>query len=153
MSLIRWNPVRDLTAWPSEVSSLQREMNRVFDSFFRTDETSPGLSLWSPSVDIAERDDAYTVSVELPGVKKDDIAVSIENNILTITGEKKQEEKVPQGSWRRVERIYGSFQRSFTLPATVKADAIEAKFEDGILRVTVPKADEARQKQIEVKVR
>lgn len=154
MSLIRWNPTRDLATFPSDMFSLQREMNRMFDSFFRgADE--PGLitSSWVPAVDVAEEDEAYVVKVELPGVNKDDVKITLESNILTIRGEKKAESEVKEKNYHRTERSYGAFQRSFTLPTTVKNDRIDAVYKDGILSITLPKAEEAKPKQIEVKVK
>lgn len=152
MSLIRWNPTRELPAWPSEMLSIQREMNRLFDSFFRNDDAPAGLSMWTPAVDIIERDSEYEVRMELPGVCKDDVKITIENNVLTIRGEKKQQSAEEEKDFRRIERSYGSFQRSFTLPTTVRAEKIEAAVAEGVLSVKLPKADEARSKQIEVKV-
>ena len=154
MSLIRWKPTRDLTSFPSDMVSLQREMNRVFDSFFNgVDE--PGLlnGTWVPAVDVAEGDDTYTVKMELPGVNKEDVKITLESNILTIRGEKRAEGEVKEKNYHRTERSYGSFQRSFTLPTTVKNDKIDAVYKDGILTVTLPKAEEAKPKQIEVKVK
>ncbi len=154
MSLIRWNPTRDLATFPSDMASLQREMNRMFDSIFRgVDE--PGLfnGSWMPAVDVAEEDNAYVVKVELPGVSKDDVKITLESNILTVQGEKKAEKEVNEKSYRRTERSYGSFQRSFTLPTIVKNDKIDAVFKDGILSITLPKVEEAKPKQIEVKVK
>jgi len=154
MSLVRWNPTRESVMWPSDLFGIQREMNRMFDGFFRginDEETS--LSTWSPAVDVAEHDDVYVVKVELPGVNKDDVKVTIESNILTIRGEKKQEKEVKKENYHRVERSYGSFQRSFTLPSTVKSDKIDAAYKDGILTIAVPKAEEAKPKQIYVKVK
>jgi len=154
MSLVRWNPTRESVMWPSDLFGIQREMNRMFDGFFRginDEETS--LSTWSPAVDVAEHDDVYVVKVELPGVNKDDVKVTIESNILTIRGEKKQEKEVKKENYHRVERSYGSFQRSFTLPSTVKSDKIDAAYKDGILTIAVPKAEEAKPKQIDVKVK
>lgn len=152
MSLIRWNPTRDL-AWPSELFSIQREMNRLFDTFARSDEGTSGLSMWTPAVDVAERDDEYLVRLELPGVQKEDVKITIENNVLSIRGEKKREENTNENDYRRIERSYGTFVRSFTLPMAVRADKIEAKAQDGILTVRLPKAEEARPKQIEVQVK
>jgi HSP20 family protein len=130
-------------------------MNRLFDTFFhagwRDEEAS--LTAWTPSVDIAERDNEYLVKVELPGVEKNDVSITLESNILTIKGTKQQEKNEKGKEYHRVERTYGAFQRSFTLPTTVKADSIEAVFKDGILSVTLPKADEAKPRQIEVKVK
>jgi HSP20 family protein len=154
MSLIRWNPTRDLASFPSGMFNMQREMNRMFDHFIRgVDE--PGLlnDNWLPAVDVAEKDNEYVVNVELPGVNKDDVKITLESNILTIRGEKKTEKETNQKNFRRMERSYGSFQRSFTLPTSVKNDKIDAEYKDGILSITLPKAEEAKPKQIEVKVK
>jgi HSP20 family protein len=155
MSLIRWNPTRDLVSFPSEISNLQREMNRMFDSFFRSGADEPGLlsGNWMPPVDVAEEENEYIVKVELPGVNKDDVKITLESNILTIRGEKKDEKEIKEKNYHRMERNYGSFQRSFTLPTTVKTDKIDASYKDGILVVTLPKAEESKPKQIEVKVK
>lgn len=153
MSLIRWNPTRERTAWPSEMLSIQRDMNQLFDSFFRNDDSFTGLSVWTPAVDIVERDGEYEVRMELPGVRKDDVRITIENNVLTIRGDKKPPSAEEEKGYRRVERSYGSFLRSFALPTTVRAEKIEALVADGILTVRLPKADEARAKEIEVNVK
>jgi len=155
MSLIRWNPTRDLAAFPSEISSLQRDLNRIFDSFVRGGLDEPGFinASWMPAVDVAEEDNQYVVKVELPGVNKDDVNISLESNVLTIRGEKKTEQQQKGKNYHRVERSFGAFHRSFTLPSTVKVDKIDAVFKDGILAVTMPKAEEAKPKQIEVKVK
>jgi HSP20 family protein len=156
MSLVRWNPARELERWAPDFFGVQREINRLFDDFFRGGmqaEEASGRSYWSPAVDIAERDNEYVVKVELPGVNKDDVKITLESNILTIRGEKKQEKEEKGENSHRLERSYGSFQRSFTLPTIVKNDKIDAVYRDGILTVTLPKAEEAKPKQIEVKVR
>jgi len=156
MSLIRWNPTHELDRWPSDFFGIQREINRVFDSFIRggvqADE-SLMTSYWTPAVDIAEKQDEYIVKMELPGVNKDDVKINLESNILTIKGEKKQEKEEMEKNLHRIERSYGSFQRSFTLPTTVKSDKIDAVFKDGVLSISLPKAEEAKPKQIEVKVK
>lgn len=154
MSLIRWNPARDLASFPSDMFSLQREMNKVFDSFFRSVD-EPGLlnASWTPAVDVAEEDNDYIVKVELPGVSKDDVKITLESNILTVRGEKKAEKEIDEKNYHRTERSYGSFQRSFALPTTVKNDNIGAEYKDGILSITLPKAEEVKPKQIEVKVK
>jgi HSP20 family protein len=129
-------------------------MNRMLDTFFRggvADDGSFG-NFWSPAVDIREHEDAYLVEVELPGLTKDDVKITMENNILTIQGEKKHEKEEKRGDYHRTERVYGSFQRSFTLPSSVKNDKIEAQYKNGILTVTLPKVEEAKPKAIEVKV-
>lgn len=153
MSLIRWNPTRDLDSFPSDMFSLQKEMNRMFDSFFRgVDEPSLLNGTWIPAVDVSEEQEVYVVKVELPGVSKDDVKITLESNILTIRGEKKAESEVKEKNYHRAERSYGSFQRSFTLPSTVKNDKIDAVYKDGILTVSLPKAEESKPKQIEVRV-
>ncbi len=158
MSLIRWSPVRDLTPWGtdlfSDLSHINREMNRLFDSFLRggvSDDGSFG-TFWNPPVDIREREDAYLVEVELPGLTKDDVKITMENNVLMIKGEKSQESEEKRGSCHRTERVYGSFLRSFTLPSSVKNDKIEAQYKNGVLTITLPKVEEAKPKAIEVKV-
>jgi HSP20 family protein len=154
MALVRWNPARELTAWPSGLFGLQREMNNMFDSFFRgSQDEDTSLSAWAPAVDIAEHDDAYTVKMELPGVNKDEVKITLESNILTIRGEKKHEKDTKKENYHRIERIYGSFERSFTLPTTVKSDKIDAAYNNGVLQITLPKAEEAKPKQIEVKAK
>jgi HSP20 family protein len=156
MSLVRWSQARDLPTFPSDVLNIQREINRMFDSFFRsgwTEDTSLAPAVWSPATDIAEDDTGYSVKVELPGVRKEDVRITMENAVLTIRGEKKQEKESKRNNVHRVERAYGSFQRSFTLPSSVKSEKIEATFADGILTITLPKAEEARPKQIDVKVK
>jgi len=155
MALVRWKPARELAAWPSDIFGIQRQMNRMFDSFFNSgmQESDSMLSAWTPAVDIAERDDEYLVKVELPGVSKDDVKVTLESNILTIRGEKKQEKETKNEGYHRVERSYGSFERSFTLPTSVKNDKIDAGYKDGVLIISLPKAEESKPKQIEVKVK
>jgi len=155
MSLVRWNPARDLATWPSDLFGMQREMNRMFDNFFRTSDRSEdsSLTVWTPAVDITEHDDDFAVKVELPGINKDDVKITLDSNILTLRGEKKQEKETKKENYHRVERSYGSFQRSFTLPANVKSDKIDASYKDGILTINLPKAEEAKPKQVEVKVK
>lgn len=156
MSLIRWNPTRELINWPTGIAGMQREINRLFDNFFRGSVQDDGTffsSVWAPAVDIAEHENEYVVKVELPGVSKDDVKVTLESNILTIRGEKKKEKEFKEDDYHRMERSYGAFQRSFALPSSVKSDKIDAAYEDGILTVTLPKAEEAKPKQIEVKVK
>lgn len=156
MTLIRWKPAHELARWPSDLWNMQREINRVFDSFMQggtQDDGSLGLSMWTPAVDIVERENEYEVKVELPGVSKDDVKITLESNVLTIRGEKKQEREEKGENTHRVERSYGSFQRSFTLPTIVKSDKIDARYSDGVLAIILPKAEEAKPKQIEVKVK
>jgi HSP20 family protein len=156
MSLIRWNTARDLPTFPSDVMNMQREINQVFDNFFRgglPEDEAFVPSVWTPAVDIAEHENEYSVRLELPGVNKDDVKITMQHNVLSVRGEKKQEKESKGSSFHRVERSYGAFQRNFTLPSTVKADRIDASYADGILTIVLPKAEEAKPKQIEVKVK
>ncbi len=155
MTLMRWTPQRELPTLPSEVWSMQREINRMFDNFFRGGAGEEALQMpsWDPAVDVAENDDAYVVKVELPGVNRNDVKIVVQDRQLTIRGEKKQEKDAKEANYHRIERSYGAFQRTFTLPSGVKADKIEAAYTDGILAVTLPKAEEARAKEIEVRVK
>ncbi len=156
MSLVRWNPARDLSAFPSDVLSMRKEFNRLFDSFFHgdiSDTTSAFTSAWIPAVDIAEGENDFVVKMELPGVAKEDVKITMQEGVLTVKGEKKQEKESKGSDYRRVERSYGSFQRSFSLPTAVRAGDIDATFSDGVLHITLPKAEEAKPKQIDVRVK
>ena len=113
---------------------------------------SMALAEWSPLVDITEDDKEYLITAELPEVQKNDVKVTLENGVLTITGERKFEKEESHKKWHRVERAYGSFARSFSLPTDVDAAKIHAEFKDGLLKVRVTKSEAARPKQIEVKV-
>jgi len=147
MAIIRWNPRRDLLG-------MREEMNMLLGDFFspdrRGDETN--FACWAPRVDIAEENGNYELVADLPGLKKDDIKVEIHDNILTLRGEKKLEEEKKEKSYRLAERCYGEFVRAFTLPENANRDAIEAQFKDGVLRLTIPKTEQPKPKQIEVKV-
>jgi|SRR5713101_220849 len=149
MALIRWNPLRDLPTW-SSVADLLPEL-----SFFRGGNVDDGSygTFWSPAMDIVEHDDAYVVECELPGLTKEDVKISVQGNILTIRGEKKSQHEEKGANYHRQERTYGSFVRSFTLPSYVKSDKIDARYVNGILTINLPKAEEAKPKDIEVKVK
>lgn len=156
MSIARWNPVRYFATFPSDILGMQREINHMFNRFFRGDEVE-GSELsttnWVPAVDLAEKDDEYVAKVELPGVNKNDVKITLQDNILTIRGEKKDEKETKNSSFHRIERSYGAFQRSFALPTSVKNENVDAQYKDGILTISLPKAEEAKRKQIEVKVK
>jgi HSP20 family protein len=133
---------------------LQNRLNRLIDFPLApfVEETLP-LTTWVPACDIYETDKEIVVKAELPGIKKEDVFVSIENNLLTIRGERKFEEEVKRENFHRVERSYGEFLRSFTLPAFIDPTKILAEFKEGLLMVFLPKREEAKPKQIEVKVK
>jgi HSP20 family protein len=150
MTLVRWNPVNNFA---NEFLNMQREMDCALDRFRGGAHDDSDNSLFLPAVDISEHAEAYEVKVELPGVDKNDVKITVHKDILTIKGEKKQEEEKKGKNFHRVERSYGSFQRSFTLPSSVKGEKIEAVYNDGILTVTLPKVEEAKPKEIEVKVK
>ncbi|OEU44421.1 MAG: molecular chaperone [Desulfobacterales bacterium S7086C20] len=137
-----------------ELSPFRKEMDRLWNRF--SDETPFARTfseMWSPSVDISETKDNFVVKAELPGLEAKNVNVSISGDILTIRGEKKTEEEEKDEHYHRVERYSGSFQRVFQLPSGVKADKIEANFDKGVLKVTLPKVEEAKKKEIEVKVK
>lgn len=132
---------------------MRRFFGEGFDPFKKLAEENWSLATWSPTCDIYENDNEIVVKAELPEVKKEDVNVSIDNNILTIRGERKFSEETKKENYHRLERSYGEFFRSFTLPAFVDAGKVNAEFKDGMLRVTMPKREEAKPKQIEVKVK
>ena len=143
-----------LTPWEPflGVATLQDQVNRLFnDVFERTGEES-SLSAWAPAVDIYEPEHELVVKADLPEVDPKDLDIRVENNILTIRGERKFEKKVNEENYLRVERGFGSFARSFTLANTVKPDAIKADYQNGVLTLSIPKREEAKPKQIKVNV-
>src|SRR6266851_5516755 len=133
-------------------SALQDQINRLFnDAFERTDGES-NLTAWAPAVDISENEHELVVKADLPGIEAKGLDIRVENNVLTIRGERKFEKKVDQDNYLRVERAYGSFARSFALANTVNSDAIKADYQNGVLTLTIPKREEAKPKQIKVNV-
>jgi HSP20 family protein len=141
----RWEPVRGLTTF-------QDQINRVFhDAFDRTGEDA-SLTAWAPAVDIYETEHELVVKADLPDIDPKDLDIRVENNILTIRGERKFEKQVNEDKYLRVERSYGSFARSFTLANTVNTIAIKAEYQNGVLTLTIPKREEAKPKQIKVNV-
>lgn len=145
MALVRFQPFVD------EFQGLQDRINRIFG------ETAPGrwgseetMGAWAPLCDIYEVGDDIVVKCELPGVDRNDIDVQVENNVLTVRGERKREKEVKSDNVYRTERSYGLFSRSFTLPVTVDTEKIKAEFRDGVLHVTLPKVDEAKPRKIKV---
>ena len=139
MAIIRWDPFREMT-------NLQGQVNRLADSLW-----SGRPESWVPAVDVFDTKEAVVLKAELPGMKVDDIQIEVDDNVLTVKGERSFEEKVDEQRYYRVERRYGSFQRSLALPQGVKADEIRATYEDGVLQVTVPKSEAERPRRIEVK--
>jgi len=149
MTIMRWRPTRELRPWGNMFDS-DRPMSRMLEEFFGHERE--GTMYWGPNVDILETGDSYEIHAELPGVKQEDVKLSLDNNVLTISGEKKQELKEDRDNFVRVERSYGHFERSFSLPATVQAEKVRANFGDGVLTVTLPKAEQAKARQINIEV-
>ncbi len=149
MAIVRWwDPLRDLT-------SIQEKMNQLFeDTFSRTRgrEETFGKGVWTPAVDILETNDAVIVKAELPGVDRDRIGVDVKDGILTLHGERRFEKDVKEENYHRIERSYGTFHRSFSMPSSVEQDKISARFKDGVLEVTLPKREKEKPKQIKVDV-
>jgi HSP20 family protein len=154
MNLIRWQrPV--LTPWSSfgQLSNLRNEIDRLFDSpLADLTHASNLLSGWTPALDVYEQKENFLIKAELPGMKKEDITVSLHDGSLSISGERKSETKHEDAEVYRAERFFGRFQRTVTLPAQVAADKVKAQYQDGILTVTLPKTEEAKPKQINVSV-
>jgi HSP20 family protein len=146
MAIMRWRP------W-GDVVSIQDEMNRLFDDFFGRVPAKDVDGRWIPSVDISENENSLYVDVEIPGMKKEDIKVSLEHNVLSLKGEKKQEKEFKEENYHRWERRYGSFARSFELPVPVQADKIKASYKSGVLHVELPKAEEVKPKEIPIEVK
>jgi HSP20 family protein len=145
MSIVRYDPFRD-------IRNLQEEVNRLFSTNLSRSFPDEGIArgAWNPSVDIYENKDQIVLEAELPGMNREDFDVTIENNVITVRGERRFEKKDEADSYHRVERSYGSFTRSFTLPQTVTADSATAEYRNGVLRVTLPKREEVKARRIEV---
>lgn len=147
MALVRWTPRKSIL-------DLYNEVNRLFDSFFAPVEEEETLATsFYPAVDIEEKDKEYCVTVELPGVKKNDVKITVKDNLLTISGEKKSEKEEKGKNYHRSERVFGTFQRTFRLPDLVDQENISAEYKDGVLHITIPKKEEAVAKEIEIKVK
>ena len=154
MNIIKWQRPT-LTNWPSfgRLSDLRDEIDRLFESPL-SELTRPSqlLSGWTPALDVYENKDNFVVKAELPGMKKEDIEVSLHDGSLSISGERKTESKHEEGEVYRAERFFGRFQRTVTLPTTVAADKVKAAYNDGVLTITLPKTEEAKPKKIDVSV-
>lgn len=146
MELIRWEPFDGL-------NRIQARINDLFEESFRPRTLSnPAGGVWIPPVDVLESRDSYLIRAELPGMKKEDFTLEVKDGTLNLSGERKFEEPANGVEYHRVERVAGKFIRSFSLPQTVKSDEIKASYRDGILEVHVPKAEEAKPKQIAINV-
>jgi HSP20 family protein len=153
MALVRWEPVRELT-------SLQSEMNRLFNTFFESPSTGAGagggnggaLRRWLPAMDLVETDDHFVLRADLPGLSQDDVSIELEDNVLTVAGERKAEHEDQKEGFYRVERSFGHFRRSLTLPEGVNAEGITASFDKGVLEVRIPKPEERKPRRVAIQV-
>ena len=145
MAVVRWDPFRDLNL-------LQDRMNRLFDDAgrgWRADEPA-ATTTWSPAVDIFETEGEIVVKAELPGMERKDITLHLENNVLSLRGERKFEKETKDENYHRIERSYGAFSRSFAIPATVDEEKITADYKDGVLKIVLPKKEQVKPKQIKI---
>jgi len=149
MTTMRWDPFQDLRTAQDETAQMSPELAHALGLHAQRD--SGRATAWAPALDISERKDAYLVAVELPGLKPEDLDITMEDGLLTIQGERHFAHDSSEQQFHRVERRYGTFRRSITLPAHAIAEGIEASFEDGVLQILVPKAEEAKPKRIQVR--
>ena len=152
MALVRWNPARELL-------NVDREFKKMFNLFenrfgFSGDKDTEEYesAVWMPLTDISETKDAYNLKLDIPGVDKKDVKISFANGELQISGERKEEKEEKDSKYHRVERSFGKYYRSFRLPEKIKDNEIKAEFKNGSLNITIPKADEVKPKEIEIKV-
>ncbi len=149
MALIRWEPVREL-------SSIQNEMNRLFNTFFDTPQQGNGggsaLRRWVPAMDLVETSDEFVLRADLPGLSENDVNIELEDNVLTVSGERKSEHEERKEGYYRVERASGSFSRSLTLPEGIDPESVKATFDRGVLEVRIPKPEERKPRKVAISV-
>jgi HSP20 family protein len=151
MALIRWEPVR-------EISSIQSEMNRLFNSFFETPTAASGngggapARRWIPAMDLAETEGEFVLKADLPGLSEGDVSIELDDNVLTVSGERKAEHEERKEGYYRVERSFGRFSRSLTLPDGVEADAVKASFDHGVLEIHIPKPEAKQPRKVAISV-
>jgi len=145
MAIVRWEPLRELT-------SLQNEMNRLFSSAFDTPSNSNGSTLrrWMPAMDLVETEDHFVLTADLPGMTEADVNIEVDDRVLTVSGERKAKHEAAKDGYHRVERAFGSFSRSLTLPKGVNAEAVAAGFENGVLEIRIPKPEQPRPRKISI---
>lgn len=142
MALVRWEPARELEAF-------QTDMNRLFDSFFRSD-TSSSVRRWAPATDLTEDGDSLVLKLDLPGLSDEDVAVEVDGNVLTVSGERRDERESKEGGVLRLERSFGKFSRSFTLPEGTDPESIKGGFDKGVLELRIPKPAEKQPQRIDI---
>ena len=145
MTIVRWEPLREL-------NSLQSEMNRLFNTVFDTPSNGPGAVMrrWMPAMDLVESGDHFVLRADLPGMGEDDVSIEFEDGTLTISGERKAEHEEQEEGFHRVERSFGAFSRSLTLPQGIDPDAVTAGFDRGVLEVRIPKPEQRKPRRIEI---
>lgn len=150
MALIRWEPI-------GELNTIQNEMNRLFNTFFDQSGTSgrgsgEGRRRWIPAMDLVETDDHYVLRADLPGLSDDDVNVELQDNVLTVSGERRTEHQDRQEGYYRLERAFGGFSRSLTLPEGVDPDGVQAHFDRGVLEISIPKPEQKKPRQVQIKL-
>jgi len=145
VAIVRWEPFREL-------SSLQTEMNRLFNAAFDTSSSGGGNGgrRWAPAMDLLETEDHFVLRADLPGMTESDVNIEVEDNVLTVSGERKAEHEENREGFYRVERAFGAFSRSLTLPKGIDADAVSASFDKGVLEVRIPKPEERKPRRITI---
>ena len=150
-TMMRWDPFQDLRTAQDEMAQMSPMLAHALGLHTQQGSGRAASTTWEPALDISERKDAYLVTVELPGLKPEDLDITMEDGLLTIKGERQFTSESSEQQFHRVERRYGAFRRSITLPAHAMAEEIQASFEDGVLQILVPKAEEAKPKRIQVR--
>jgi len=150
-TMMRWDPFQDLRSAQDEMAQMSPMLAHALGLHTQQSNARATTTAWAPALDISERKDAYLVMAELPGIEPDDLQITMEDGLLTIQGERQFAQESSEQQFHRVERRYGAFRRAITLPAQVQADQIEASFDNGVLEIVVPKAEEAKPKRIQVR--
>jgi HSP20 family protein len=147
MAIVRWEPFREL-------ATLQNEMNRLFNTAFDTPPAGNGGTLrrWMPSMDLVETADHFVLRADLPGMSEEDVNIEVEDRVLTVSGERKTEHEASKEGYHRIERAFGAFARSLTLPDGVNAEAVEASFDRGVLEIRIPKPEQRKPRKISIGV-
>jgi len=153
MTLTRWNPTREILGMEKEFSKFFDSFNNRFGLKTSIDDDEFMNAVWSPLTDVVENEEKYSLRLDLPGVKKEDVKIKFVNGQLSISGERHSESEKKDSTYHHIERAFGKYYRAFNLPEKIVEDKISADFKDGILSVTIPKAEEAKPKQIEVKIK
>jgi HSP20 family protein len=147
MAIVRWEPVRELT-------TLQSEMNRLFNTFFDTPTSGDGAPArrWVPAMDLVEHDDHFVLTADLPGVTQEDVSIEVQADVLTISGERKTSQESSGTGYYRLERSTGAFSRTLTLPEGVDPEAVEASFANGVLEIRIPKPEQRKPRRVSISV-